>query len=75
MNRQHVHKIIEDSEDSFNKKSIKMISLADTIGNSTPEGIKKTYANVLKSFPLLDIGLHLHSRLASRNQDSVDAGP
>ena len=42
-------------------KDVKMISLADTIGNSTPNSIYSIYINVDKHFPSLDVGLHLHS--------------
>ena len=50
-----------------------MISLADTIGNSTPKAIKTIFAEVLKSFPFLDIGLHLHSR-AENSSDKISSG-
>jgi len=43
------------------KKNISMISLADTIGNSHPHSIKSIYKAVSDNFPLLDVGLHLHS--------------
>ena len=38
-----------------------MISLADTLGNSTKESITAIYNHVIKTHPLLDVGLHLHS--------------
>ena len=59
--------------DIIQEKGITMISLADTIGNSTPKAIKTIYAEVLKSFPLLDIGLHLHSR-PENSFDKINSG-
>ena len=43
-------------------KGINMISIADTIGNSTQLSIKNIYTQLAQDFPLLDIGLHLHSK-------------
>tara|TARA_B100000902_G_scaffold311489_1_gene301360 strand:- start:592 stop:1446 length:855 start_codon:yes stop_codon:yes gene_type:complete len=47
--------------DKIKSKDISLISLADTIGNSNPDSIKKIYSNSIANFPDLDIGLHLHS--------------
>ncbi|HEX6227621.1 MAG TPA: hydroxymethylglutaryl-CoA lyase [Chryseolinea sp.] len=38
-----------------------IISLADTIGVSTPENIKYLFTILLKQHPTLDLGAHLHS--------------
>ena len=42
-------------------KDVKMVSLADTIGNSNVELIQSIYIHSTQNFPDLDIGLHLHS--------------
>ncbi len=47
--------------EKIKQKNINMISLADTIGNSSVESIKNIYTNANQIFPDLDIGLHLHS--------------
>ena len=38
-----------------------VISIADTIGISTPESIKHLFTMVSKQYPTLEIGAHLHS--------------
>ncbi|MAZ56022.1 MAG: hydroxymethylglutaryl-CoA lyase [Flavobacteriales bacterium] len=43
------------------EKGVKMISLADTIGNSSITSIQSIYSESSYNFPDLDIGLHLHS--------------
>jgi len=43
------------------EKGVQMISLADTIGNSSIDSIQSIYSESSYNFPHLDIGLHLHS--------------
>lgn len=38
-----------------------IISLADTIGVSTPEMIDQLFRSLVKQFPTIEIGVHLHS--------------
>lgn len=40
---------------------VKIVSLADTIGVSTPENISYLFTNLAKSFPDIELGAHLHS--------------
>jgi hydroxymethylglutaryl-CoA lyase len=44
---------------------VKTISLADTIGSSTPELITSLFSSVIPEFPKVEIGAHLHSRKES----------
>ena len=63
--------------DKIAEKGIDMVSLADTIGNSSVESIKDVYGGICQNFPTLDIGLHLHSRpqdVVSKIQSAWDAG-
>jgi hydroxymethylglutaryl-CoA lyase len=56
---------------------IKTVSLADTIGMSTPEQITKLYKSLAASFPSVDLGLHLHSnpaQAAEKIEAAVSAG-
>jgi hydroxymethylglutaryl-CoA lyase len=39
----------------------KIVSLADTIGVSTPENIQSLFTSLTRTFPDLEIGVHLHS--------------
>jgi hydroxymethylglutaryl-CoA lyase len=41
---------------------IRILSLADTIGSSTPENIKELFSTILPEFKDAKIGAHLHSR-------------
>lgn len=43
------------------QKGVKIISLADTVGISTPEKIKTILPPLVKQFPSVEFGLHLHS--------------
>lgn len=42
-----------------------VISLADTIGVSTPDNIKYLFTSLSKSYPSVEIGVHLHSNPAT----------
>ena len=41
---------------------IRIISLADTIGNATPENISSIFTDVTRKLPHLQVGIHLHSK-------------
>ena len=59
------------------EKGIQMISLADTIGNSSIDSIQSIYSNSSNNFPHLDIGLHLHSerdKVYNKIQSAWNAG-
>ena len=43
------------------QKGVKIISVADTIGVSTPEKITEILPPLVQQFPNIEIGLHLHS--------------
>ncbi len=45
----------------LNTLDIKIISLADTVGVSNPDQIKQLFQSLIKEFPSLDFGAHLHS--------------
>ena len=47
--------------DKIKEKGIDLVSLADTIGNSTQDSIRDIYLDAKNTFSELDIGLHLHS--------------
>jgi len=56
---------------------VKIISIADTVGLATPEGVGEILAAVIKSNPSITIGAHLHSSPSGRAQKlqaAVDAG-
>jgi len=43
------------------EKGVKIISVADTVGVSTPEKIKTILPPLVQQFPTIEFGLHLHS--------------
>lgn len=43
-------------------ESVKMISLADTVGMATPQQISEIASAVMAKYDYLEIGMHLHSR-------------
>jgi hydroxymethylglutaryl-CoA lyase len=47
--------------DILNTLGVQIISLADTIGVSTPEQITYLFASLSKRFPSVELGAHLHS--------------
>lgn len=53
--------IITHWTDQLAKKGAKIISVADTVGVSTPEKIKTILPPLVKEFPTIEFGLHLHS--------------
>ena len=55
------HEIVEDLAGELVTRGVKIISLADTIGVSTPENISYLFPHLVKSFPDVEFGVHLHS--------------
>lgn len=51
--------------DILNTLGIEIISLADTIGVSTPEQITYLFTSLSKKFPHVELGAHLHSNPAT----------
>ena len=54
-------KLVEQFVDILNTLGVKIISLADTIGVSTPEQIKYLFESLSGKFKNLELGAHLHS--------------
>lgn len=56
---------------------ISIISLADTIGVSNPENITYIYSNLLREYPQIEFGAHLHSlpaTAAEKTEAAWEAG-
>jgi hydroxymethylglutaryl-CoA lyase len=51
-----------EAVDLIEKTGTRSISLADTVGQATPEQVRALAATVLARYDYLDIGVHLHSR-------------
>ena len=51
---------------------VKIISLSDTIGSSTPEVISYLFSNLIPKYPAIEFGAHLHTT-ADKWHEKVDA--
>jgi hydroxymethylglutaryl-CoA lyase len=58
--------------DILSTLGVKVISLADTIGVSTPENITYLFTSLSTQFPTLELGVHLHSTQA-KALEKIDA--
>ncbi|RZK39872.1 MAG: hydroxymethylglutaryl-CoA lyase [Pedobacter sp.] len=58
--------IVEKWADVLVNKGVKILSLADTVGISTPEKIKDILPKLISKFSNTEIGIHLHSTPADR---------
>ncbi len=53
--------IVSEWTEKLSKMGVKILSLSDTIGSSTPEAIKYLYSNLIPKYPHIEFGAHLHS--------------
>ncbi len=60
------YEIVEQWADILVSKGVEIISLADTVGISTPEKIKEILPKLISKFSDTEIGIHLHSTPAER---------
>ena len=58
--------IVEKWADELVKRGVKILSLADTTGVSTPEKIKEVLPQLIKKYSQTEIGIHLHSTPPTR---------
>jgi hydroxymethylglutaryl-CoA lyase len=58
--------IVEKWAEELVKRGVKILSLADTTGMSTPEKINKILPPLIKKFNQTEIGIHLHSTPQTR---------
>jgi hydroxymethylglutaryl-CoA lyase len=54
--------------DILNTLGVEVVSLADTIGVSTPEQITYLFSTLAKQFPSVELGAHLHSNPKSARE-------
>ncbi|WP_026898763.1 hydroxymethylglutaryl-CoA lyase [Daejeonella oryzae] len=59
------HEIVEELAEELVNRGVKIISLADTTGVSTPENINYLFPHLVKRFSDVEFGVHLHSTSAS----------
>ena len=53
--------IVSEWVETLSSMGIKILSLSDTIGSSTPEAIDYLFSNLIPNYPSIEFGAHLHS--------------
>lgn len=64
--------VVEGFVDALLASGTDVISLADTIGVSEPEGIYQLFASLSRKYPATELGVHLHSTPA-KAREKIDA--
>ncbi|GAA4201074.1 hydroxymethylglutaryl-CoA lyase [Pedobacter jeongneungensis] len=60
------YEIVEKWADVLVSKGVEILSLADTVGVSTPEKIESILPKLISKFNNIEVGIHLHSTPAER---------
>src|SRR5690554_6412131 len=53
--------IVGEWTEKLAQMGVKILSLSDTIGSSTPEVIKYLFSNLIPKYPHIEFGAHLHT--------------
>lgn len=53
--------IVSEWTEKLNKMGVKILSLSDTIGSSSPETINYLFSNLIPRYPDIEFGAHLHT--------------
>jgi hydroxymethylglutaryl-CoA lyase len=53
--------IVGDWTNRLSNMGVKILSLSDTIGSSTPDIISYLFSNLIRAFPEIEFGAHLHT--------------
>ncbi|QHI35534.1 Hydroxymethylglutaryl-CoA lyase YngG [Kordia antarctica] len=64
--------IVGEWTEKLSNMGVKILSLSDTIGSSTPEVIEYLYANLIPNYPEIEFGAHLHTTPTSWHE-KIDA--
>lgn len=64
--------IVGEWTEKLAKMGVKILSLSDTIGSSTPEVIDYLYSNLIPKYPNIEFGAHLHTT-PDKWHEKVDA--
>lgn len=64
--------IVGEWTEKLSNMGVKILSLSDTIGSSTPEVIDYLYSNLIPKYPHIEFGAHLHTT-PSTWHEKVDA--
>jgi len=64
--------IVEHWVEQLDALGIKVLSLSDTIGTSTPEAISQLFSHLIPAYPHIEMGAHLHTH-AHNWKEKIDA--
>lgn len=64
--------IVAQWTETLAKMGVKILSLSDTIGSSTPEIIDYLFSNLIPKYPIIEFGAHLHTT-PDKWHEKVDA--
>lgn len=64
--------IVGEWTEKLSKMGVKILSLSDTVGTSTPEIIDYLFANLIPEYPEIEFGAHLHTTPAKWHE-KIDA--
>ena len=64
--------IVGEWTEKMDKMGVKILSLSDTVGTSTPEVIDYLYSNLIPKYPNIEFGAHLHTT-PDKWHEKVDA--
>ena len=64
--------IVGEWTEKLSAMGVKILSLSDTIGSSTPEVIDYLFANLIPKYPHIEFGAHLHT-VPTKWHEKVDA--
>lgn len=64
--------IVGDWTEKLSTMGVKILSLSDTVGSSTPEMIQYLFANLIPKYPKIEFGAHLHT-IPEKWFEKVDA--
>lgn len=53
--------IVSGWTEKLSKMGVKILSLSDTVGSSTPEIIDYLFSNLIPAYPTIEFGAHLHT--------------
>jgi len=64
--------IVSDWTEKLSKMGVKILSLSDTVGSSTPKIIDYLFSNLIPAYPSIEFGAHLHT-IPTSWYEKVDA--
>lgn len=64
--------IVAQWVERLSKLGIRILSLSDTVGTSTPEDISYLFSNLIPSYPAIEFGAHLHT-IPTKWHEKVDS--